>query len=264
MKISELARICHISPRMLRHYDAIGLLKPSKVDSQTAYREYSVKQIPVLQKILLFKDLGFSLEEIKSLVDKPNLEPVLQRQKIVLEQRILTEQTRLDRLEAYLLCCSKEKIMFQVEIKALPSQLVASFQDARLVLQLPEGGQDISQLIEVFATDLKPFLESGQVVPHSIFWHETNEYPIPELIHPLKEAKDFKRATLTTLEPVPEAACLEYVGHYTDETMTQAITFLHTWLEELGFTSRGVTRQVYQAVSENVFRIELQIPFARA
>jgi DNA-binding transcriptional MerR regulator len=64
MKISELAHICRISPRMLRHYDSIGLLKPSRVDSETAYREYSSQQISVLQRILVFKDLGFSLEEL--------------------------------------------------------------------------------------------------------------------------------------------------------------------------------------------------------
>jgi DNA-binding transcriptional MerR regulator len=263
MKISEIAHICRISPRMLRHYDSIGLLKPSKVDSQTAYREYSVKQISVLQRILVFKDLGFSLEEIKSLIEAPNLEPVLQQQKIVLEQRILAEQARLARLEAYL-HHSKEKIIFQVEVKSLPSQLVAAFQDASLVQQFPEGGQDISKLIEVFVQDLKPFLESDQAVPHSIFWYGTNEYPIPELIQPMMQAQDFKVAAVKTLESEPQAACLEFVGNYADDEMTQAFTFLFSWLEEQGFSSKGVIRQVYQVVSDNVFRIELQIPFSRA
>jgi DNA-binding transcriptional MerR regulator len=249
---------------MLRHYDSIGLLKPSRVDSVTAYREYSSQQILVLQKILVFKDLGFTLEEIKSLIEEPVLEPVLQQQKMVLEQRILAEQARLARLKAYLLSCSKEKIMFQVEIKSLPSQLVASLQNISLVQQFPEGGQDISKLIECFAQDLKPLLEPEQAFPHSIFWHSTNEYPIPELIYPIKEVRDFTLATVKTLESVSEAACLEYVGHYADEEMTQAMTFLFSWIEEQGFVSRGVTRQVYEVVSEGVFRIELQIPFSRA
>ncbi len=264
MKISELARICCISPRMLRHYDLIGLLKPSRVDSQTAYREYSSQQIPVLQRILVFKDLGFTLEEIKSLIEESVLEPLLQQQKTILEQRILTEQARLARLEAYLLSCNKEKIMFQVEIKSFPSQLVASLQNDSLVQQLPEGGQDISQLIEQFAQDLKPILEPEKAFPHSIFWHSTNENSFPELIHPIKQVEDFRFVTVKTLEPVPEAACLEFVGHYADEGMTQALTFLFSWIEEQGFVSRGVTRQVYEVVSEGVFRVELQIPFYRA
>jgi hypothetical protein len=198
------------------------------------------------------------------LIEEPVLEPVLQQQKMVLEQRILAEQARLARLENYLLSYSKEKIMFQVIVKSLPSQLVAAFQDASLVQQFPEGGQDISKLVEVFVKDLKPFLEPNQAVPHSIFWYGTNEYPIPELIQPIMQARDFKVACVKTLEPVPEAACLEYVGNYADDGMTRAFEYLFSWLEEQGLTSRGVTRQIYQVVSDGVFRIELQIPFSRA
>ncbi len=261
MKISEIARICRISPRMLRHYDSIGLLKPAKVDDQTAYREYTTEQIPVLQKILLFKDLGFSLEEIKSLIAEPKLEPVLQQQKLLLEQRILTEQARLQRLEVYLQRLTKEQYMFEVQVKALPSQLVASLQNQSLVLQFPEGGQDISKLIEVFIADLN--LETVQPVPHSIFWHESNEYPIPELIHPIQQAREFKYAIVKTLEPVPMAACLEYVGHYADDGMMQAFTYLHAWLEQHQYKATDAIRQVYHIHSEqsNLTRIELQIPF---
>jgi DNA-binding transcriptional MerR regulator len=268
MNISELARICRISPRMLRHYDSIGLFKPAKVNEQTAYREYSGHQILVLQRILVLKDLGFSLEEIRVMVQEnlsvEQTKLVLSKQKILLEQRIHEEQARLTRLELHLPNLSKEKFMFQVEIKSLPSQLVASLQNDSLVQQFAQGGQDISKLIEVFTIDLKPILVAGQPMPQSIFWHESNDYPIPELIHPIAEPFDFQYAKVKTLDPVPEAACLEFNGHYADEGMMQAYTYLHTWLEEHGFRSSGATRQMYNLHSEGVFRIELQIPVTRA
>ena len=42
LNIGEFARIGQVSPRMLRHYDEIGLLKPNFVDPRTAYRSYEV------------------------------------------------------------------------------------------------------------------------------------------------------------------------------------------------------------------------------
>ena len=64
MKIGELAKLTNISMRMLRHYDEIGLFKPAHVHSDNAYREYSFRQLPELNRILALKDLGFTLEQI--------------------------------------------------------------------------------------------------------------------------------------------------------------------------------------------------------
>jgi DNA-binding transcriptional MerR regulator len=69
MQIGDLARLTHISVRMLRHYDEIDLFKPALIRENT-YREYSISQLPVLNRILALKDLGFSLEQIRSLVQE--------------------------------------------------------------------------------------------------------------------------------------------------------------------------------------------------
>jgi DNA-binding transcriptional MerR regulator len=66
--IGEFARLGSVSARMLRHYDAIGLLIPAAVDPETGYRRYEFGQIPDLNRILAFRAMGFSLAETKSLL----------------------------------------------------------------------------------------------------------------------------------------------------------------------------------------------------
>ena len=54
---------------MLRHYDQLGLLRPSQTDRLTNYRYYSAEQLPRLNRILALQDLGFTLEQIAGVLD---------------------------------------------------------------------------------------------------------------------------------------------------------------------------------------------------
>src|SRR5215211_3219830 len=63
-RIGEFSQIAKVTIDTLRHYDALGLLKPVKVDPFTGYRYYSAKQLLSLHRILALKEIGFSLEEI--------------------------------------------------------------------------------------------------------------------------------------------------------------------------------------------------------
>ena len=56
--IGEFARHGRVSVRMLRHYDAIGLLQPAYIDRVTGYRSYEAQQLSRLNRIVALKDLG--------------------------------------------------------------------------------------------------------------------------------------------------------------------------------------------------------------
>jgi len=56
-----------VSARTLRYYDEIGLLKPFRV-ALSGYRMYGQSEVDALQQILLYRELGFPLEEIKALL----------------------------------------------------------------------------------------------------------------------------------------------------------------------------------------------------
>ena len=69
LKIGEFSQLGQVSIRMLRHYDEMGLLKPTHIDRFTDYRYYSVEQLSRLNRLRALKDLGFSLEQIRPLLD---------------------------------------------------------------------------------------------------------------------------------------------------------------------------------------------------
>ncbi|SDJ10616.1 MerR family transcriptional regulator [Salimicrobium halophilum] len=66
MKTKEVAEMAGVSVRTLHHYDSIGLLVPVRLPS--GYRSYSDSDIQLLQQILFFRELGFSLDHIKDIV----------------------------------------------------------------------------------------------------------------------------------------------------------------------------------------------------
>ena len=65
LKIGELAEFAGISSKALRIYEKMNLIKPVKVDEETGYRYYSPDQVKDLEALLEWKDMGFSLKEIK-------------------------------------------------------------------------------------------------------------------------------------------------------------------------------------------------------
>lgn len=70
MKISELAKITGITVRTLHYYDEIGLLKPNEI-TEAGYRLYYSDSLEKLQQILFFRELDFSLNEIKEIMNNP-------------------------------------------------------------------------------------------------------------------------------------------------------------------------------------------------
>jgi DNA-binding transcriptional MerR regulator len=73
LSIGAFARLGEISPRMLRHYDEIGLLSPERVEAGTGYRWYDVAQLARMHRLLALRDLGFSLQQVAELLtDEPS------------------------------------------------------------------------------------------------------------------------------------------------------------------------------------------------
>ena len=73
--VKEVSRITGVSVRTLHHYDAIGLLKPTRV-TEAGYRLYDDTALARLQTILLFRELEFPLKEIKELLEQPGFDPI--------------------------------------------------------------------------------------------------------------------------------------------------------------------------------------------
>ena len=73
--VKEVSTLSGVSVRTLHHYDAIGLLKPTRV-TEAGYRLYDDTALRRLQTILLFRELQFPLKEIRDILDSPRFDPV--------------------------------------------------------------------------------------------------------------------------------------------------------------------------------------------
>ena len=71
--VNQLARLAGVSRRTLHHYDAIGLLSPAAV-GENGYRYYDKESALLLQQILFYRQLGFSLEQIKAPLHRPDFD----------------------------------------------------------------------------------------------------------------------------------------------------------------------------------------------
>ena len=110
--IGEFARHGRVSVRMLRHYDAIGLLGPASVDAASGYRFYQAGQLAELNRIIALKDLGFTLQQVQAIlaeqVSAAELRGMLKLRRAEIHAHIEAETARLARVEARLLSIEDE------------------------------------------------------------------------------------------------------------------------------------------------------------
>src|SRR3954468_17600055 len=93
MNVAEVAALAGVTVRTLHHYDRIGLLSPSE-RTPAGYRRYAPSDLDRLHQVLVYRELGFPLEEIATLLDDPGADPGahLRRQLALLRERL--ERTR--------------------------------------------------------------------------------------------------------------------------------------------------------------------------
>jgi F-type H+-transporting ATPase subunit beta len=105
-RIGLFAQLCQVSTSALRYYDEIGLLKPEYVDHFTGYRYYTAEQIPRLNRIVSFKEMGLSLEDIQSLLNENlpahDVRAMLRAKESELVARLKDGEEQLQRVRARL------------------------------------------------------------------------------------------------------------------------------------------------------------------
>jgi DNA-binding transcriptional MerR regulator len=116
MQIGEVAALAGITVRALHHYDRIGLLSPSE-RTASGYRRYTPADLDRLHRVLVYRELGFSLEEVATLLDDPDADPAahLRRQHRLLQERI-------ERARAMVVAVEKEMEARQMGISLTPEE----------------------------------------------------------------------------------------------------------------------------------------------
>jgi DNA-binding transcriptional MerR regulator len=146
-RIGEFSRIARVSARLLRYYDELGLLKPGVVDASTGYRYYTSAQLLRLNRILVLKDLGLTLEQIGGVIDQEatadQLRAMLEVRRSDAERALAQEAARLRQIEARIaqLESGADRDLDDVLIRAEPArrivsvrETVGSFVEARTII----------------------------------------------------------------------------------------------------------------------------------
>jgi DNA-binding transcriptional MerR regulator len=116
MNVGEVAALAGVTVRTLHHYDRIGLLSPSG-RTGAGYRQYSPADLDRLHQVLLYRELGFPLEEVATLLNDPAADPEahLRRQHALLRDR-------LDRTSAMVAAVEKEMEARAMGISLTPEE----------------------------------------------------------------------------------------------------------------------------------------------
>lgn len=100
MKIGEIAAFFDVSVKALRIYEKKGIIKPVKVDPESGYRYYSADQVKQLNALIDLQSLGFSLDEIKEIMEgeltKEQLIETLERKKWEWQERLQSAQNKME------------------------------------------------------------------------------------------------------------------------------------------------------------------------
>lgn len=261
LRIGEFSRVSRVPTKTLRYYDEIGLFPPARVDTFTGYRLYALEQLPVLNRILAMRDLGFSLEQIGGLLDAPASSASLIREMLVakraeLHSRIAEEQDRLARVEARLRLIEQEEqtMPADVIVKNVPPLTVATARE--VVSDVKEMGERARFLYEKVSRIVR---ENG--------WKITGP-PVAVYHNPEYTERDIDtEATLPVDAPAPSdappppdspvsmrilpgatVASLVFRGSYNQ--LVVPYTTLTAWISANGYRFAGSPREVYLTMAE--------------
>jgi DNA-binding transcriptional MerR regulator len=131
LRIGEFSQLAQVTVPTLRYYDQVGLLQPVEVDRFTGYRYYSVSQLPRLNRILALKGLGFSLEQISTVLDEElsveQLRGMLRLRHAQISEQIAEMQSQLVEVEVRLKQIEREEVStYDIILKRVEPQLVAA------------------------------------------------------------------------------------------------------------------------------------------
>ena len=279
-RIGEFSQMAQVTIRTLRHYDELGLLKPVHIDRFTDYRYYTVEQLPQLNRILVLKDLGFSLEQIARVlednVSPEQLRGMLLMKQAELEQQVQEEQMRLARVAARLRQIEQEgkQPEYEVVLKQGAAQTLVSLRETVPTIEaMPRYRCNMY-------TNVYNWLEEQRIksIGQELALYHNREY-FEENIEMEAGVLLNKAATTSTQFPMnnalrmyelpttPMLASVIHRGSFYD--VPQAISTLFVWVGTNGYTASGSYREIHLFGRENDLTdfdhvtLEMQVPIKK-
>lgn len=260
-RIGMFANMNRVTIKTLRYYDEQNLLKPVYVDEENGYRYYEASQIADIHKILALKNMGFSIEDIRRMMNGEEENTLLLRKKQEILKELAELTTKLAVVESYL-TGKNMNLSAPVLVKKLPEVIVASSRsriesyDALFEL-MPAMGAQMEQLGCICAQPdycFTQYLEQG-------YKEEDILVEVCEAVTEKKE--DSGTVVFQVLPQVEEASCIFHKGSY--DTLHQSYTVVLDYIEENGYEICGNIREsyidgVWNKETPEEWLTEIQIP----
>jgi DNA-binding transcriptional MerR regulator len=155
-RIGEFSRIARVSARLLRYYDELGLLKPGVVDATSGYRYYTSSQLQRLNRILVLRDLGLTLEQIGAVIEQnasaDQLRAMLELRRADAGRALAEEAARLRHIEARIAQLDSDESMDDVRLRPEPARRIVAMRDT--VVSFVEARRLIGELARILPTRL--------------------------------------------------------------------------------------------------------------
>lgn len=243
LTIGQFSKACCVSIKTLRHYDQIGLMHPTRVDEWTGYRYYAQDCIPTMLLIQRLKRYGFSLAEIRDMLDpsqdRRQLLSRLARQREALRQRMEDARLTLGELEAHLLSFERTgDIMdyqnhYQITLEQDRDRPILS---CRQKMPVSDFGLYFGKLFETTAR--QHIATDGTVL--AVYWDEAFD-PECSDIETALGVSDAGQAT-RILRGGTVAATL-HTGPYS--SLSDAYGALTRWISDNGYQVSGAPYEIY-------------------
>lgn len=240
-RIGDFSRLARVTIKTLHHYDEAGLLQPLHVDPQSGYRYYAASQLETLQRILLLKDLGFALEQIRELLhaDAATWAATLDARRAELTESIVADQSRLRRLTAL-----RQSLEHSGnEPPPVVLREVAAVEVYSVRQRVPRLGASMQTLFEEAEAVVAAAQARSPASPFTIF-HDPDYRETDVDVEICIPVKDVGQRLATRVVPASAAVgCITYRGPY--EQTPMLYSQLLQWLDRSGMRMAGPLREVY-------------------
>jgi len=245
LTIGEFSRMTHLSVKALRHYHDMGVLEPAAIDPYTSYRSYDASQVASAQVIRRLRDLGMSLDSIRTVVgasdvDTRNREIAahLERMELQLEQT----QAAVAGLRALL---AGPALRPAIEVRTIPAVTALAVRQVVEAADLTEWGSGAftalsDALSATGAVATSPF---GALFPGDFFEIERSEITVFAPIEPGRPGPSAGGDVRLVTIPAVEAAVAVHEGAFDEIDRTYGA--LGTVVAERAIGVDGPIREYY-------------------
>ena len=246
LKIGEFSQMMQVTVKTLRHYEQKGLLFPCEVDEWTGYRYYNITQMQRLNTIRGLQRQGFTLEEIKELLEDgaqtPSIEQLTQKIEET-ERHLQLLMERRNQLLKWMDSHKQIKTMEKFSIQSLPEIIVASHRE--VISGYSELGllcvNKIGPEMQRLGCKCPPPGYCFTIEHNQEFCAENIDIEYCEQVEEMGVDSDIIQ--FKHLDAVPKALCMKHVGPY--ERFHESFIEAFAYMEEQGYKMAGALRTSY-------------------